>query len=34
MNIKEGERVVDIDAYDPDLSGDISGKLKPSDLKI
>lgn len=34
INTNEGAPVVDVDAYDPDLSGDISGKLKPSQLKL
>jgi choloylglycine hydrolase len=34
LNSAEGASVVDVDAYDPNLSGDISDKLKPSQLKM
>ncbi len=34
VNINEGAQVVEADIYDPSLSGDISSKLKPSQLKI
>lgn len=34
VNVAEGAAVVDVDAYDINLSGDISDKLKPSQLKM
>lgn len=34
VNVAEGAPVVDVDAYDINLSGDISDKLKPSQLKM
>lgn len=34
LNVAEGAPVVDVDAYDVNLSGDISDKLKPSQLRM
>lgn len=34
VNLAEGAPVMDVDAYDVHLSGDISDKLKPSQLKM
>ena len=33
VNLAEGAPVVDVDAYDLNLSGDISDKLKPSSIE-
>jgi len=34
VNTSEGAPVIDVDAYDSSLSGDVSSRLKPSKLKI
>ncbi|NDB69688.1 MAG: hypothetical protein EB015_17130 [Methylocystaceae bacterium] len=34
VNTSDGAPVIDVDAYDSSLSGDVSNRLKPSKLKI